>query len=182
MAASPPARSLFSPELTTYSRLRLNTGGQCVGCTPNPTAAIPGWAMMIPGFAGVGSQPDSRTAHSLIFQLDRDRREAAFAAVSDYKPSLFGSGEIELLFALFATCTRDREFELGSTGRLVSRLRMILDVSKLITVAAWVLLAVIAVETLSPIQGRPTLPNSPNSSMSSMSPGSRFLKSHLGAD
>ena len=42
---------------TSWTNTGLNTGGQCVGCTPTPTAAVPEpstWAMMILGFFGVG--------------------------------------------------------------------------------------------------------------------------------
>jgi hypothetical protein len=41
---------------TSWTNTGLNTGGQCVGCTPTPTAAVPEpstWAMLLLGFAGV---------------------------------------------------------------------------------------------------------------------------------
>ena len=42
---------------TSWTNAGLINGGQCVDCTPTPTAAVPEpstWAMMILGFAGVG--------------------------------------------------------------------------------------------------------------------------------
>jgi PEP-CTERM motif len=57
-----PAGSIIVPFgtgglFTSWTNTGLDTGGQCVGCTPTPTAAVPEpstWAMMILGFAGVG--------------------------------------------------------------------------------------------------------------------------------